>query len=614
MAFPSYSTGTASVSAGGTTVTAGGGANWGTTNVQPGDTLQIGNFQSIITDNTSSTLTIPPWGGGNQSAVAYKIFKTSVNRVAGGESALDVSRLVAALNTKGYFVFVGPDETVPDPSYGDEGQFAFKPDTGEMWELTSGVWTSVGTFRGFGVPAAYNGGTSYKKFDVVTSAGSSYIYINATPSTGNAPPNATYWAVLASKGDPGANGSPGATGAQGPAAGIRQAYSSTTADADPGAGTFRLNNATPASATAAYLDNVDAGGVTVTAVWDTYDDSTSTVRGRIRFEKSTNPAVWAEFNVTGSVVVGAGYRKLTLANGVGSGAFTAADVFSISFSRTGNSSAGDMLAANNLSDLASLATAVKNLGLRFGQCQLNKVSTNLVLTPVDGNLLTVNGVPNTVPDAGVSLAATGLTPGTTYYIYATASGGAINALEASTTAPAVSTTAGNKGVKIKTGDDTRTLVGQARVITGPAWQDTAAQRFVRSYFNDSGVALAGSATTSGTSSSSFTEVNSAARAEFLSWAGELVDITCEGTMTDSAGANSFAASIGIDSASAASQPVAGNNYTASARFGFSTRYTSRALAEGYHYATPLLRSISSTSATFNSDSGAAIIGTVGGRL
>ena len=142
MAFPSYSTGTASVSAGGTTVTAGGGANWGTTNVQPGDTLQIGNFQSIITDNTSSTLTIPPWGGGNQSAVAYKIFKTSVNRVAGGESALDVSRLVAALNTKGYFVFVGPDETVPDPSYGDEGQFAFKPDTGAMWASIprAGTW------------------------------------------------------------------------------------------------------------------------------------------------------------------------------------------------------------------------------------------------------------------------------------------------------------------------------------------------------------------------------------------------------------------------------------------------------------------------------------------
>ena len=45
-------------------------------------------------------------------------------------------------------------------------------------------------------------------------------------------------------------GPTGDTGPSGPTAGIRQAYSTTTTDSDPGAGTFRLNNATPASATA----------------------------------------------------------------------------------------------------------------------------------------------------------------------------------------------------------------------------------------------------------------------------------------------------------------------------------------------------------------------------
>jgi muramidase (phage lysozyme) len=74
-----------------------------------------------------------------------------------------------------------------------------------------------------------------------------------------------------------------------------------------------------------------------------------------------------------------------------------------------------------------------------------------------------------------------------YYIYATASGGVVNAIEADATAYAVSTTAGNKGVVTKIGDDARTLVGMARPITGPAWQDTVAQRFVRSWFNDNGV-------------------------------------------------------------------------------------------------------------------------------
>lgn len=134
----------------------------------------------------------------------------------------------------------------------------------------------------------------------------------------------------------GARGATGATGTTGSVNGIKQAYSTTTADADPGNGIFRFNNATPASATAAYLDNLDSGGATVSGIFDLYDDSTSTVKGAIRFEKATDPTVWAWFQVTGSVVDGTGYRKLTLANGAGSGAFTNTDTFSIAFFRTGD--------------------------------------------------------------------------------------------------------------------------------------------------------------------------------------------------------------------------------------------------------------------------------------
>ncbi len=49
--------------------------------------------------------------------------------------------------------------------------------------------------------------TEYSLGDIVNEAGSSYEYINATPSTGNTPPNATYWSLLASggTGDPGVN-------------------------------------------------------------------------------------------------------------------------------------------------------------------------------------------------------------------------------------------------------------------------------------------------------------------------------------------------------------------------------------------------------------------------
>ena len=134
----------------------------------------------------------------------------------------------------------------------------------------------------------------------------------------------------------GETGPTGDTGPVGPTAGIRQTYSTTTTDSDPGAGTFRLNNATPASATAAYLDNVDAGGATVSTIFDLFDDSTTTTKGYLRFEKSGDPTVWAQFAVTGSVVDGTGYRKITLTSGAGSGAFTNGDTFAITFYRSGD--------------------------------------------------------------------------------------------------------------------------------------------------------------------------------------------------------------------------------------------------------------------------------------
>lgn len=129
---------------------------------------------------------------------------------------------------------------------------------------------------------------------------------------------------------------PGADGDIGASVGLRQTYSSTTGDADPGNGKFRLNHATPASATAGYFDNLDAGGTTVSGIIDTWDDSTNTVRGRLRIQHLTDTAMWAEWNVTGSVTDGTGYRKVILASGAGSGAFTDGDPFVIVLIPAGN--------------------------------------------------------------------------------------------------------------------------------------------------------------------------------------------------------------------------------------------------------------------------------------
>ena len=51
----------------------------------------------------------------------------------------------------------------------------------------------------YGSPAAYNGATAYSVGEMVTSGGSKYYCIAAT--TGNAPPNATYWYLLPATGE-----------------------------------------------------------------------------------------------------------------------------------------------------------------------------------------------------------------------------------------------------------------------------------------------------------------------------------------------------------------------------------------------------------------------------
>ena len=70
---------------------------------------------------------------------------------------------------------------------------------------------------------AWASGTNYTYLDWVTSGGSSYVCINKSgASAGTAVTNTTYWAVIAKKGDTGAQGpkgdkgDTGATGPQGP--------------------------------------------------------------------------------------------------------------------------------------------------------------------------------------------------------------------------------------------------------------------------------------------------------------------------------------------------------------------------------------------------------------
>lgn len=183
--------------------------------------------------------------------------------------------------------------------------------------------------------------------------------------------------VAGPTGATGATGPAGATGATGPAGadgispGFSFNYSSTTSMADPGAGLFRFNNATLASVTAIAIDDTtaDTGNPNLETFILAWDDSTTTTnRGQLIIKKNSAPQNFVIFNITGASTDNVGWTQLAVTYVLAAGSFTSGDLCSIQFIRTGNIGAsgagsGDMVAANNLSDLASAATARTNLGL-----------------------------------------------------------------------------------------------------------------------------------------------------------------------------------------------------------------------------------------------------------
>lgn len=124
--------------------------------------------------------------------------------------------------------------------------------------------------------------------------------------------------------------------------------------------------------------------------------------------------------------------------------------------------------------------ALANLGIEvFGQCYLRLNSTNLQLIRKNGKLLTIDGGAYEIPSGGITLAPSGLSSATVYYIYAYMNSGTMT-LEASATAYEVNSTYGNL---TKTGDGTRTFVGFARTSGATAWADDSTTAHVISYFN-----------------------------------------------------------------------------------------------------------------------------------
>ena len=138
-------------------------------------------------------------------------------------------------------------------------------------------------------------------------------------------------------GDKGETGSTGSTGAAGSGEGVEMVFESTITDTDQGAAKIFLNHGTVSSATIVYLDDVDSNGASINSLVDSFDDSTSTVKGRLTIKKQLAPENYMIFSFGGSVTSASTYSKLTsCTHVVSAGTISDGDAVFVTFSRTGD--------------------------------------------------------------------------------------------------------------------------------------------------------------------------------------------------------------------------------------------------------------------------------------
>ncbi len=359
-----YSAGTISVDPGSVIVT-GAGTLWATP-IVPGDTLEAGGLSVRIADVPGNgTLTLAyPWPGGPLSGAAYIIAYTSPTRLSSTwlaertrelierQRILDAgvaiySALTVGLNTPpatpvtddlhvvgtaptgawagyaGYLaIWSGSAWLTTAP---EEGMHAYDRSVGRIWARGASAWTLYnGLASGVVWRGAWSSVTAYVAGDAVSLAGTAYVA--KASNTNSAPPSANWDTFVA-----------GVAGAAGATPAMRFAFSTTTTDADPGAGTVRFNSATLASVTSVFMDLLETGGADVTAWLAALDDSTTlNARGYLRFTSVGTQTKWVEFAITGANVDASGYRKIAVGYVAGPGGFTNGETVAVSFSRTGD--------------------------------------------------------------------------------------------------------------------------------------------------------------------------------------------------------------------------------------------------------------------------------------
>lgn len=197
--------------------------------------------------------------------------------------------------------------------------------------------------------------------------------------------------------------------------------------------------------------------------------------------------------------------------------------------------------------------------VRGGQCQLRYSSAvQLLLMPLDGAFIRLNGKVRLIPDAGVAIANTNVEIGgvaaqnlaanTDYLLYIkdNGAGGLVPSFWPLAGGHVADTTAGNKGVEVRNNggvpDSTRSLVG----LVGTNGAAQFSSMLTRSWFNRPSQKATAAASGS-TASNSSVEIGTGFRIPFVCWADDFVVLSAAGYSSIS-NTSETDCSVGLDGA------------------------------------------------------------------
>lgn len=180
-------------------------------------------------------------------------------------------------------------------------------------------------------------------------------------------------------------------------------FSTTTTDSDPGAGTLRFNNATPASVTQLYVDDADYATTDIQTWLASLDDAIGAIKGRITIQSTSDPTKKIVFTLS-AWTTATGYKKLTVAHVFGTVLpTTAAGDTVLSFDALGM---GQTIVAADIASDAVTTAKILNDAVTYAKLQNVSAASRVLLR---GSASGAGDVEEGTVSGGLSISGTAIT-------------------------------------------------------------------------------------------------------------------------------------------------------------------------------------------------------------